>query len=50
MATFILVHGAMHGGWCWERLVPLLEAQGHVAHAIDLPGSAGHVPHAYFGA
>jgi hypothetical protein len=28
MANFILIHGAMHGGWCWERVVPLLEQQG----------------------
>lgn len=38
MATFILVHGACHGGWCWERIVPLLEAQGHRVLAPDLPG------------
>jgi pimeloyl-ACP methyl ester carboxylesterase len=38
MATFILVHGAMHGGWCWQKLVPLLKAQGHRALAPDLPG------------
>ncbi len=34
----ILVHGAMHGGWCWQKLVPLLEAQGHRVLAPDLPG------------
>jgi hypothetical protein len=22
MATFILVHGSMHGGWCWKRIAP----------------------------
>ncbi|HEX4737086.1 MAG TPA: alpha/beta fold hydrolase [Allosphingosinicella sp.] len=38
MATFILVHGAWHGGWCWERLSPLLEAAGHHVLAPDLPG------------
>jgi len=38
MATFILVHGAWHGGWCWERVVPLLEAKGHRVLAPDLPG------------
>ncbi len=38
MATFILVHGALHGGWCWHKLVPLLEAQGHRVLAPDLPG------------
>jgi pimeloyl-ACP methyl ester carboxylesterase len=38
MATFILVHGAMHGGWCWHKLVPLLESRGHRVLAPDLPG------------
>ena len=38
MAIFILVHGAGHGGWCWERVVPLLEARGHKVCAPDLPG------------
>ena len=38
MANFILVHGACHGGWCWEKVVPLLAAQGHHACAPDLPG------------
>lgn len=38
MASFVLVHGAWHGGWCWEKVVPALEAAGHVAVAPDLPG------------
>jgi pimeloyl-ACP methyl ester carboxylesterase len=38
MATFILVHGGAHGGWCWEKLVPVLEARGHRALAPDLAG------------
>jgi len=38
MTTFVLVHGAYHGGWCYEKIVPLLEAQGHTAIAVDLPG------------
>jgi pimeloyl-ACP methyl ester carboxylesterase len=38
MATFILIHGAWHGGWCWDRLAPLLAAQGHRVLAPDLPG------------
>jgi Alpha/beta hydrolase family len=37
MATFGLVHGAWHGAWCWERLVPELERRGHTAVAMDLP-------------
>jgi pimeloyl-ACP methyl ester carboxylesterase len=38
MATFVLVHGAFHGAWCWIKLVPELEARGHRAVAFDLPG------------
>lgn len=38
MATFVLIHGAWHGGWCWERVAPLLAAAGHRALAPDLPG------------
>ena len=34
----MLVHGASHGGWCWEKIVPLLEANGHRVCAPDLPG------------
>jgi pimeloyl-ACP methyl ester carboxylesterase len=37
MATFVLVHGAWHGGWCWSKLMPLLRAAGHVVEAPDLP-------------
>lgn len=36
--TFILVPGAWHGAWCWERVVPLLEAAGHRALAPELLG------------
>lgn len=39
--TFILVHGAWQGAWAWDTIVPRLEAAGHHAIAIDLPGS-GH--------
>src|SRR5436309_8605852 len=35
---FALVHGAFHGAWCWERLIPELRALGHDAVAMDLPG------------
>lgn len=38
MATFILIHGAWHGAWCWERVAPLLVAEGHQVLAPDLPG------------
>lgn len=39
MANFVLVHGSFHGAWCWQRLVPLLEARGHSVLAPDLPAS-----------
>ena len=38
MATFVLVHGAFHGAWCWTKLVPELEGRGHRAVTFDLPG------------
>lgn len=37
--TFVLVAGAWHGAWCWRRLIPLLEAQGHRVLAPELPGT-----------
>lgn len=33
-----MVHGAWHGAWCWDKVVPLLEKQGHRVAAPDLPG------------
>ncbi len=38
MARFLLIHGASHGAWCWEKVLPLLADKGHEAAAIDLPG------------
>lgn len=38
MSTFVLVHGAWHGGWAWEKLAPLLEGAGHGVVTPDLPG------------
>ena len=29
MASFVLVHGAFHGGWCWSRVARLLRVDGH---------------------
>jgi pimeloyl-ACP methyl ester carboxylesterase len=36
---FVLVHGASHGAWCWDLLVPELNRLGHEAVAFDLPGA-----------
>jgi pimeloyl-ACP methyl ester carboxylesterase len=38
MANFVLVHGAWHGGWCWQRVTLALQAQGHRVHALTLTG------------
>jgi hypothetical protein len=37
MASFSLVHGAWHGGWCWDAVRTELEARGHDVEAPDLP-------------
>lgn len=36
--NIILVHGAWHGGWCWDLLRPLLEGEGFAVHTPTLPG------------
>jgi len=38
MATFVLVHGAWHGSWCWTRVRRALQALGHDVHTPTLTG------------
>src|SRR5262249_14896788 len=38
MATFVLVHGAWHGGWCWQRVAKRLRAAGHDVYTPTLTG------------
>ena len=38
MSTFVLVHGAWHGSWCWQRVTPLLRALGHSVTTPCLTG------------
>ncbi len=38
MATIILIHGAWHGAWCWNKVSERLRDLGHVPLALDLPG------------
>lgn len=38
MATFIMIAGALHSAWAWERVTSLIAAAGHRAITPDLPG------------
>jgi pimeloyl-ACP methyl ester carboxylesterase len=48
VATFILVHGGGHGGWCYKFVAERLRAKGHLVHAPSLTGlgERGHLLHA----
>jgi len=37
-ATFVLIHGAWHGGWCWKKVTPLLRSAGHDVYTPTLTG------------
>lgn len=37
--TFVLIAGSWHGAWCWQKIVPLLEAQGHRVRTPELPAT-----------
>jgi pimeloyl-ACP methyl ester carboxylesterase len=36
--TFVLVHGAWHGGWCWKRTADRLRSAGHTVFTPTLTG------------
>src|ERR1700728_4589280 len=38
--TFVLVHGAWHGGWCWRRVTDRLTVKGHRVYTPTLTGVA----------
>jgi pimeloyl-ACP methyl ester carboxylesterase len=38
LATFVLVHGGWHGGWCWRDVAPALRGAGHEVHTPTLTG------------
>jgi pimeloyl-ACP methyl ester carboxylesterase len=42
MATYILVHGGGHGGWCYQLVTRRLQAAGHLVYAPSLPGMGEH--------
>lgn len=38
MSTYVLVHPAWFGGWCWKKIVPALQAEGHGVYTPTLTG------------
>lgn len=38
MGTYVLVHGAWHGSWCWKRVRKALQAEGHEVFTPTLTG------------
>ncbi len=38
MATYVLVHGGGHGGWCYQKVARLLRARGHEVYTPTLTG------------
>lgn len=36
--TYVLVHGAFFGGWCWKRVAARLRALGHFVYTPTLTG------------
>ena len=38
MATYVLVHGGGHGGWCYRPVARILRSAGHDVHAPTLTG------------
>jgi pimeloyl-ACP methyl ester carboxylesterase len=38
MATYVLVHGGGHGGWCYQPVARLLRSEGHEVYAPSLTG------------
>jgi pimeloyl-ACP methyl ester carboxylesterase len=51
MATFVLVHPAWHGAWCWKKVGPLLRAAGHDVFTPTLTGLGDrtHLAHPLIG-
>lgn len=38
MATYVLVHGGGHGGWCYQPVARILRSKGHEVYAPSLTG------------
>lgn len=48
MATFVLVHGTGHGGWCWQKVAQILRTAGADVYTPTLTG-VGDRSHLYDG-
>lgn len=44
MKTYVLLHGAWHGPWCWEKICPLLTAKGHTVITPNIPWTFDALP------
>jgi pimeloyl-ACP methyl ester carboxylesterase len=40
--NIVLLHGSWHGAWCWHKVVPWLQSEGHRMHVPDLPAHGRH--------
>ncbi len=40
--SFVLIHGAWHGGWCWAAVANQLDREGDRGYTVDLPGNFAH--------
>lgn len=40
--TLLLVHGAWHGGWCWDKLRAALDVEDLQTRTVELPSTGGH--------
>jgi len=38
MSIYVLIHGAWHGEWCWDKVSPFLVEKGHKVITLNLPG------------
>ena len=41
-AVFVLIHGGWHNHSAWDRVTPILKANGFAALTLDLPGAGVH--------
>jgi pimeloyl-ACP methyl ester carboxylesterase len=39
VSTYVLIPGAWHGAWCWERVMTQLVARGHAVRTPELPAT-----------